>query len=124
MKNGKYIALLLALVMMMSCLSIPALAEYQAESVVIAADDDSFNVAPWSNSQGEVSNYLQNIIWTHLATRPFTGAMIGAGMELVAAKEITRVDELTWHIVLNDITRFQGQCHHRQRREVQLRQEL
>ena len=52
MKNGKYIALLLALVMMMSCLSIPALAEYQAESVVIAADDDSFNVAPWSNSQG------------------------------------------------------------------------
>ena len=108
MKNGKYIALLLALVMMMSCLSIPALAEYQAESVVIAADDDSFNVAPWSNSQGEVSNYLQNIIWTHLATRPFTGAMIGAGMELVAAKEITRVDELTWHIVLNDITDAKG----------------
>ena len=84
MKNGKYIALLLALVMMMSCLSIPVLAEYQAESVVIAADDDSFNVAPWSNSQGEVSNYLQNIIWTHLATRPFTGAMIGVVPDLVA----------------------------------------
>ena len=81
MKNLKHIALLLALIMTLTCLSIPTLAEnaYQAESVVIAADDDSFNVAPWSNSQGEVSNYLQSIIWTHLATRPFTGAMIGTG---------------------------------------------
>ena len=34
--------------------------------------------------------------------------MIGAGMELVAAKEITRVDDLTWHIVLNDVTDSKG----------------
>ena len=109
MKPVKSIAFLLALIMALSCLSVSALAQdYQAESLVIAADDDSFNVAPWSNSQGEVSNYLQYIIWTHLASRPYTGAMIGAGMELVAAKEITRVDDLTWHIVLNDITDSKG----------------
>ena len=110
MKNHKLTALLLALVMLIGCFGATAAAEgaYQAESVVIAADDDSFNVSPWSNSQGEVSNYLQNIIWTHLANRPFTGAMIGDGMELVAAKEITQVDDTTWNIVLNDITDSKG----------------
>lgn len=110
MKIRKMLAMLMALTLALGCFGLSAVAEksYQAESVVIAADDDSFNVAPWSNSQGEVSMYLQNIIWTHLATRPFTGAMIGAGMELVAAKEITKVDDTTWHIVLNDVTDSKG----------------
>lgn len=108
MKSSKLFALLLALVLAISCFTVTALAEDQAASVVVAADDDSFTVAPWSNSQGEVSNYLQSIIWTHLATRPYTGAMIGAGMELVAAKEITREDDLTWRIVLNPVTDSKG----------------
>ena len=108
MKSSKLFALLLALVLAISCFSVPALAEDQAASIVVAADDDSFTVAPWSNSQGEVSNYLQSIIWTHLATRPYTGAMIGAGMELVAAKEITREDDLTWRIILNPVTDSKG----------------
>ena len=109
MKTSKLFSLLLALALVFSCFGSAALAdEAQAASVVIAADDDSFNVSPWSNSQGEVSNYLQNIIWTHLATRPYTGAMIGSGMELVAAKEIVREDELTWRIVLNPVTDSKG----------------
>lgn len=110
MNTRKLIAMMLVMMLTFTCLSIQALAEEstQAESVVIAADDTSFTVAPWSNTQGEISNYLQNIIWTHLAVRPYTGAMIGSGMELVAAKEITKLDDLTWKIVLNPITDSKG----------------
>ena len=103
MKIRKLIAMLLVMMIAVSCIGIQVFADdTQAASLVVAADDDSFNVSPWTNAQGEVTNYLQNIIWTHLAIRPYTGAMIGSGMELVAAKEITRVDDLTWNVVLNE----------------------
>ena len=105
MKTSRFLALFLAIVMALGCIGAQAFADDvdQAESIVVAADDDSFNVAPWTNSQGEINGYVQSIIWGKLANRPYTGAMFADGsMELVMAKEITQVDGTTWNVTIYD----------------------
>ena len=76
--------------------------ETAAESVTVAVDDDSFTIGPWG-SAGAVRDWTETILWAHLCYRPFTGASLEAGeLEMVAAKSVTKVDDTTYDIEIND----------------------
>lgn len=73
-----------------------------ASSVTVAVDDDSFTIGPWG-SDSAVRDWTETILWTHLAYRPFIGAALEAGeVELVAAKEVTKVDDTTYDVEIYD----------------------
>lgn len=73
-----------------------------AGSVTVAVDDDSFTIGPWG-VDGSVRDWTETIMWTHLAYRPFIGAALEAGeVELVAAKEVTKVDDTTYDVEIYD----------------------
>lgn len=63
--------------------------EEAAESVTVAVDDDSFTIGPWGGASA-VRDWTENILWAHLAYRPFIGAMLDDGVQLVAAKSVTK----------------------------------
>lgn len=76
--------------------------ETAAGSVTVAVDDDSFTIGPWG-SDSAVRDWTETILWTHLAYRPFVGAALEAGeVELVAAKNVTKVDETTYDVEIYD----------------------
>lgn len=76
--------------------------ETAAGSVTVAVDDDSFTIGPWG-VDGSVRDWTETIMWTHLAYRPFLGASLEAGeVELVAAKEVTKVDDTTYDVEIYD----------------------
>lgn len=73
-----------------------------APSVTVAVDDDSFTIGPWG-SDSAVRDWTETIMWTHLAFRPFIGASFEAGeLELVAAKNVTKVDDTTYDVEIYD----------------------
>lgn len=73
-----------------------------AGSVTVAVDDDSFTIGPWGSASA-VRDWTETILWTHLAYRPFIGASLAAGeVELVAAKEVTKVDDTTYDVEIHD----------------------
>ncbi|MGN0998734.1 MAG: ABC transporter substrate-binding protein [Faecousia sp.] len=73
-----------------------------AGSVTVAVDDDSFTIGPWG-SPSAVRDWTETILWTHLAYRPFIGASLEAGeVELVAAKEVSKVDDTTYDVEIHD----------------------
>lgn len=83
-------------------------AETQADAVTVAVDDDSFTIGPWG-SEGSVRDWTENILWAHLAYRPYIGATLDDGLQLVAAKTVTQVDDTTYEIEIYDnITDSEG----------------
>ena len=76
-------------------------AETQADAVTVAVDDDSFTIGPWG-SEGSVRDWTENILWAHLAYRPYIGATLDDGLQLVAAKTVTQVDDTTYEIEIYD----------------------
>lgn len=74
----------------------------QVDSLIIAADDDGWAVRPFYVSQGEISSYAGNAIYACLAYRPFIGAMLDNGLELEAAKEVTKIDDTTYAVTIYD----------------------
>ena len=82
--------------------------EEAAESVTVAVDDDSFTIGPWGGASA-VRDWTENILWAHLAYRPFIGAMLDDGVQLVAAKSVTKTDDATYDIeIWDNITDSQG----------------
>ncbi|CCZ59861.1 ABC transporter substrate-binding protein [Hungatella hathewayi] len=75
--------------------------EEAAESVTVAVDDDSFTIGPWGGASA-VRDWTENILWAHLAYRPFIGAMLDDGVQLVAAKSVTKTDDATYDIEIWD----------------------
>lgn len=79
-----------------------------AKSVTVAVDDDSFTIGPWGGA-GAVRDWTETILWAHLAYRPFIGAMLDDGVQLVAAKSVTKVDDATYDVeIWDNITDSQG----------------
>lgn len=82
--------------------------EEPASSVTVAVDDDSFTIGPWGGASA-VRDWTENILWAHLVYRPFIGAMLDDGVQLVAAKSVTKVDDATYDVEIYDnITDSQG----------------
>ena len=75
--------------------------EVAAESVTVAVDDDSFTIGPWGNASA-VRDWTENILWAHLVYRPFIGAMLDDGVQMVAAKSVTKVDDTTYDVEIFD----------------------
>lgn len=95
----KLLALVIALMMVLTTFGTAFAAP---ESVTVAIDDDSFTIGPWG-TEGSVRDWCETIMWTHLCYRPFIGAALSAGeLEMVAAKSVTKVDDVTYAIELNE----------------------
>ncbi len=78
------------------------IATEMVDSVVIAVDDNSFSAGPFATTSG-TRTWIEYIAYTHLAYTPFTGAMLAAGeLELVAAKNVTKVDDFTYDVEIYD----------------------
>ena len=57
--------------------------EESAASVTVAVDDDSFTIGPWGGASA-VRDWTENVLWAHLVYRPFIGAMLNDGVQMVA----------------------------------------
>lgn len=75
--------------------------EESAASVTVAVDDDSFTIGPWGGASA-VRDWTENVLWAHLVYRPFIGAMLNDGVQMVAAKSVTRVDDATYEVEIYD----------------------
>lgn len=79
-----------------------------APNVTVAVDDDSFTIGPWGGA-GAVRDWTENILWAHLVYRPFIGAMLDDGVQMVVAKSVTKVNDATYDVEIYDnITDSQG----------------
>lgn len=78
------------------------IAEVMAERLTVAVEDDSFTVAPFG-SEGGLRDWTVRLVWGTLAYRPFIGAMLDKGeLDLIMAKEITKIDGTTYKVVLHE----------------------
>ncbi len=118
-KRKKFTAMVLAMVMAAS-LAGPALSasasgvfidgnteyvpavesDHPADKVIVAVDDDSFNVGPWG-TDSSVRTYTEMQLWTALCYRPFIGALLENGeLEMKAATSVEKIDDTTYEVSL------------------------